>query len=572
MIVSNQILQSIFVVLMSFICAQQASAFNIELNDLWYSLDDDNRSAKVLKGMSDPTDIVIPPEIRYDKNTYTVIGIQDRAFKDCRDLAHITIPNSVTEIGDEAFFGCVNLTCVTIPNSITEIKRGTFTGCQSLTSITIPNSVTTLGEEAFSYCSDLNSITIPNSVTEIKRDAFNRCRSLTNVTLPNSITTINAGLFYGCESLTNITIPNSVTSIGAYAFTVCGSLANITLPNSIKKIGNDAFLGCESLTSIEVPNSVTSIGSSAFNCCYKLTEVVLPSTIEKIEAEIFKDCVCLTNINIPNSVLSIGDAAFENCTALVSITIPDSVVSIGSSAFYGCTRLSEVTISSSVKEVGQNAFSNCERLETVHRPNTLELTDWAFSRTPVFREKARKIIASGDATNFYLDPTLAKNFAVGTWKMKGNNYVITITVKEDGTFTGTATQNDNYSRYAPYTGRTNKFINKVSGTIKGKWRVWDFLGNCIQFFVSSTNVTSAYSTINGHRVNTADAISTWEVFVHDRLSDFSYRPGNEAGHNQTLGNGFVYNDYNGTWHDRGIGPVYFYRVSTNKGRTRSKKR
>ena len=39
--------------------------------------------------------------------------IYDGAFKDCKSLVSITIPNTVTRIGDEAFFNCTNLTSIT---------------------------------------------------------------------------------------------------------------------------------------------------------------------------------------------------------------------------------------------------------------------------------------------------------------------------------------------------------------------------------------------------------------------------------------------------------------------------
>lgn len=53
-----------------------------------------------------------------------------------------------------------------------------FRGCRSLQSITIPNSVTKIGYYAFSYCESLQSVTIPNSVTKIGDGAFRWCTHL----------------------------------------------------------------------------------------------------------------------------------------------------------------------------------------------------------------------------------------------------------------------------------------------------------------------------------------------------------------------------------------------------------
>ena len=76
-------------------------------------------------------------------------SIGDNAFRDCRGLTSVTIPNSVTSIGDAAFYDCTGLTSVTIPNSVTSIGIGAFYNCSGLTSVTIGNSVTSIGYHAF---------------------------------------------------------------------------------------------------------------------------------------------------------------------------------------------------------------------------------------------------------------------------------------------------------------------------------------------------------------------------------------------------------------------------------------
>ena len=73
--------------------------------------------------------VVIPSSVTYSGNTYAVTSIGDEAFKNCRGLTSITIPNSVTSIGDEAFIYCSGLTSITIPNSVTSIGDRAFYGC-----------------------------------------------------------------------------------------------------------------------------------------------------------------------------------------------------------------------------------------------------------------------------------------------------------------------------------------------------------------------------------------------------------------------------------------------------------
>ena len=173
--------------------------------------------------------------------------ICDEAFRWCKSLQSVTIPNSVKSIGDYAFSSCKSLQSVTIPNSVKSIGDYAFSGCKSLQSVTIPNSVTSIGNWAFCWCVSLQSVTIPNSVKSIGDKAFSDCHSLQSVTIPNSVTSIGNEAFSRCKSLQYVTIPNSVTSIGDGVFRECVSLQSVTIPNSVTKIGDYAFSGCTHL-------------------------------------------------------------------------------------------------------------------------------------------------------------------------------------------------------------------------------------------------------------------------------------------------------------------------------------
>ena len=93
--------------------------------------------------------------------------------------------DSVTTIGHYAFRNCRNLTEITLPDGLTTIEFGAFELCTSLKEITLPDSLTTIGLLAFAHCTDLTSITF------------------TSDTPPR----INGGAFDGCDSLTEIRVP-----------------------------------------------------------------------------------------------------------------------------------------------------------------------------------------------------------------------------------------------------------------------------------------------------------------------------------------------------------------------------
>ena len=397
---------------------------------LAYSINKDGETCTITGiGNFTGSNVTIPEEI----DGYAVTGIGDNAFRGCKNLTSVTIPNTVTEIGFEAFFGCTNIVKATMPTvAIDYIPKGNlktvvitggtsigdwaFNDCDSLTSIVIPDSVTTIGDFAFDGCTRLTNITFPDSVTSIGYTAFSGCNSLTSIVIPDSVTTIGSSAFEDCTGLTSVTIGNSVTTIGERAFYNCYSLRSITIPASVTTIGERAFSGCFKLvevynkSSLNITKGSTGngyVGYYAFNVYpeeggSKLstdedgyiidtngadkilvgytgteTDVVIPNGITVIYKHAFFGCDSLTSITIPDSVTTIGTSAFGRCTSLTSITIPDSVTSIGDAAFYNCKNLTSVTFegNSQLTRIGSSTFEGCSRLSSITIPSSVTSID-----------------------------------------------------------------------------------------------------------------------------------------------------------------------------------------------------
>ncbi len=352
--------------------------------------------SKVIK--LDGSNVVIP---KYDTCGNPVIRIGERAFKNCKEMTSVSIPNSVVYIDALAFEGCDGLTSVAIPDSVIHIGHNAFYTCANLADIFIPQRVISIGVNPFSNCIKLRSITVdegntkyhstnnclietstntlligckasvlPHGITKIGNNAFNCCTNLTSITIPNSVTSIGKSAFTGCVNLTSITIPNSVTSIGVAAFANCTALTNITIPNSVTRINDCAFSECTNLTNITIPNSVTSIGKFAFYRCRSLISITIPNSVTNIESEVFAECSALTSITIPNRVTHIGYRTFANCTSLTSITIPNSVTHIGLLALLDCNNLTSIAIPYSVTNIGDGAFS-CRNLKSIIYKGTM---------------------------------------------------------------------------------------------------------------------------------------------------------------------------------------------------------
>lgn len=311
----------------------------------------DNGAATLTKWHENDTDAHVPSKL----DGYSVVGIGNGAFNDCRNLITINIPVSITNIEINTFLNSPNFRAfyVSPSNSYYKAEGGLLLTKDGTTLLAVPKGLT--------------SLDIPSTVKDIGQLAVANCEALINVTIPNSVTNIGLQAFYYCSSITNILIPNSVERIGVYAFEDCGSLKNVIIPSSVTAIGFGAFYDCMCLTSVTIPASVMSIGKYAFEGCSNVREVTVPGW----ECEIPFNNV--TNLVIPAGTTSIRWYAFENCSSIKSVTIPDSVTNIGYYAFLGCSGLTNVNIPSSVTSIGDSAFSDCTNLKKAYVPYALEM-------------------------------------------------------------------------------------------------------------------------------------------------------------------------------------------------------
>ena len=369
--------------------------------------------------------LILPKHLKKDKT----------AFRNCRLLTSVIIPNTVRSIGGFAFSGCKSLKKISIPDSVKNIDGFAFQYCKSLDNIIIPNNIDKIDDNTFSICKSLSSITIPESVTSINDSAFEYCFSLKNITIPNSVTNIGSSAFISCKSLRSITIPNSVTSIGDSAFSKCASLTSVIITNSDTVIKDRAFANCKSLKTVilpdknekigyafsncpqldaifstdkttlylgpnnwkssepySIPDGVTKINNGAFSSPSFLKKIVfrifnhrrpksiiIPRSITEISNEAFADYRELKSIIIPNSVTSIGISAFKNCRSLRSIIIPERVTKIEDYTFYYCRSLKNITIPESVNSIGNSAFKRCYSLKNIVIPKSItNIGDEAF--------------------------------------------------------------------------------------------------------------------------------------------------------------------------------------------------
>ena len=390
--------------------------------------------------------------------------IDSHAFLDCKKLASITLPNSVTYLGDDApnsieggvFEGCESFTSFTFPSSYASnnlpsftfknctnlatinwngynpkrLNNSTFWGCEKITWSQVPQSVEELGADCFAFCSSLTSVDLKN-IKKMDKEVF-RNTPLTSVEWPAAITEIPAGTFLTCTSLTSITgiasqpgAWDNITKIGEDAFNECKALTTIKLPNSLKTLDKQAFRSCWNLKNVEYSNQLETIGEGAFRDNLNgFEKFYFKGSVKNVGSYAFANGK-LTCVHLKGD-MTMGDYVFQDDKSLKYIEFPATssvtqpLTKVTEGMFQNCTSLPFITLPSTVTEIKANAFNGCSSLKYVNiladSPATLGAN--AFPTTAGVYVKPSKLSAyqANAAWNAYnpkdtYEQTLATKYA-----------------------------------------------------------------------------------------------------------------------------------------------------------------
>ncbi len=162
-------------------------------------------------------DVVVPGTVEYDGITYTVKGVENRAFEGCDDLRKVTISEGIYKIGAYAFYYCGNLEHVILPSTLERIESNpVFTGCSKLE---ITTTAPREGQENHYYLYD-EALYMHVGRTEREILSWIPEKKTGTVVIKEGTTKIG----YSSIRRTNvdkIVIPESVKSIDIYTFVSC---------------------------------------------------------------------------------------------------------------------------------------------------------------------------------------------------------------------------------------------------------------------------------------------------------------------------------------------------------------
>jgi hypothetical protein len=117
----------------------------------------------------------IPRNVRHVKVDSSVTQIPDRTLKHCEFLASVNLPEGIQRIGTSAFQGCRVLKVISVPSSCVEIQKRAFAFCYDLTSVEVSEG---LRDGVFHYCVSLVNIALPTTLSETSNNAFAFCAKL----------------------------------------------------------------------------------------------------------------------------------------------------------------------------------------------------------------------------------------------------------------------------------------------------------------------------------------------------------------------------------------------------------
>ena len=287
----------------------------------------------------------VPGSVDHGGRGYTVVSVSDWAFRGCKQLAHIDIPESVDSVGDCAFYGCAKLCEVGLPG----IER--------------------VGDHMFCGCSSLGRVTVPASVREVDPGAFDGCTSLESIDADpgNPVYSSSDGVLFTKDGSGLIryppgrpgdvyAVPEGTLSLGEESFSDTVSLRTLHLPGSVEDIDTHALYRCPSLSRIETDGSgefrsvdgvlFSSDGSTLIRYPPQRegTSYTVPEGTEYVGYWAFAGCEKLRNVEFGPGLVCVCDFAFAGCTSLEGIDIPKGTESLGWGAFNGCTSLEEVSL------------------------------------------------------------------------------------------------------------------------------------------------------------------------------------------------------------------------------------
>ena len=267
-----------------------------EVDGMTYAYVTGPRTATLIKGVTEETDLTIQATVTIGGVEYAVTEIGESAFANTSSIVNLTISGGIKSIGANAFRNCAYLTKVELPSSLTYIGSGAFSKCDRLSHVvSFILDPFQINDDVFASIAYNNgTLYVPVKTGDLYKAASGWSNFLSVLEGEMYETTLDgmtyayipnlkiAKLTKGISDAKDVTIPSSisidgisyqVTDIERSAFYGFNSLVNLTVSEGIKAIGYTAFKNCYNLKTVSLPSSLVSIGDYAFENCKKIAMI-----------------------------------------------------------------------------------------------------------------------------------------------------------------------------------------------------------------------------------------------------------------------------------------------------------
>lgn len=253
---------------------------------------------------------ILPSTIVYNNIEYTVVAINDEAFRQCTTLKSIVIPPTITSIRLSAFQNCKNLEEIEMLDGVSNLQCSYDLNSGSYSPLFGDSNIKTL------YLG--RNITCQDSYNSPFQD-----QNITNLTISDAVTSLPMYFMYSNDSIKTVNFPLSLSKIGKGAFSYCSNIEEIYLPDGILTIEEQAFYDCSKLSKVFIGNGLTELADLLFYGCGNLSDVYLGNSVKSISDYCFKDCTELTDIYLFSDVLTtLGTKAIP--TTVSRIYVPNT--------------------------------------------------------------------------------------------------------------------------------------------------------------------------------------------------------------------------------------------------------
>ena len=510
---------------------KESAIYDVELADINYVLDTTQLLLTITKYNNNAQKTIrIPETYTIDGVDYTVDTIIGKdvsnetitGFSNC-NLEYVILPETITNIGAYSFYNNKNIATITIPESVKMLGPGAFEECTGLLEVyyNASNATATRLDPrdpyVFNNTSSILGYTLyigPN-VTDIPSYVFTQSTSSVEKLYGAKVIEFSEGSI--CERIhpyafsrshcTNINLPESLIEIRSSAFEF-SDFEKVIIPSKVTTISSDAFSNCPDLTYVYIPASLNYMSSAAFryslnsefdiengskfvwkNHCMINTETktvlfgredsIIPDDMQltTIDNYCFNE-VDIVSLVIPYGITRINQYAIYNCKMLTKVTLPITLTYIDSFGLYGIScseltlpmnlqhiglyslvnnpNLTEITIPLSVRNIGYKFLSGCNSLTSV----TFETNDFVINKP----DYARYDLFDGDEKLSYIKVNWNSDGSVNNKMIRNISTPFSEINKDAPWMAGTNTSND---QIVPVTIKyTDKeLVYNIDGTI-----------------------------------------------------------------------------------------------------------